>query len=109
MAYGITDKSQMIDKETINRGCNKIDEVARDFVVAARKIYGASGVLTKDALSMDNNTMQATVREVADFVDKCEDTMLSYTASIRQVVNEIYKAQEKEYNNYLLEKSRDNE
>ena len=99
--YGIKSSNQIIDVNQINLGCDRIDKEAVRFSSAAKLVDQASAVLNKDALSVDNATMQSTVDEVADALRNLEKMINQSMDSIRSTASTIYKNQRSEYNNYL--------
>lgn len=108
MAYGITSSSQLIDITTIYKGCDKIDEAAKNYTKCSEKLNDASTTCNKDAMSIDGKTMQPTIDELADMIKDLTATITSYTAQIRSVASQILVNQQNElvaYQESLKKKS----
>lgn len=101
MAYRITSRSQMIDTDEINRGCNKINLAAEKFREYGEAISAESSVCDATALSADKETMEDNLISLGDEVIKIEGLMNQITASIQGTASKIRSNQEYEYQEYL--------
>lgn len=102
--YGITKASQIIDQKQIESGCNRIDMAAKKFTDAAASVEKASAVMNRNALSIDEATLQSAIEEVADKIKECEAYVNKGTDSIREVTQQIHRQQSGEYSSYLRAK-----
>lgn len=87
----ITNKNQIIDKETIYQGCNKLEAAFKDFTQCAKYVNEAAATCSPKALSVGNSSMQPVLEDLAD-------NFFSYEKSIQKVVEAIKKAVERQYN-----------
>ena len=90
----ITNRNQIIDKETIFNGCNKLEEAFKDFTQCAKLVNEAAITCSPKALSVENSSMQPVLEDLAD-------NFFTYEKSIKNVVEAIKKAVERQYNKEL--------
>ena len=105
MAYGITDKSQLIDYETIRRNCEQYKIVLDDFKRCGEEVVKASQGCTTEALSVDDNTMESSINELGVAI---QNAAISYANAADQLVADaikIYNAQVAELNEYIRRKN----
>lgn len=102
--YGITKASQIIDQKQIESGCDQIDIVAKGFIRAAASVEKASAVMNRNALSIDEATLQNAIIEVADKLKEYETVVNKSTQSIRDVAQQVHREQSGEYSAYLRAK-----
>lgn len=100
MAYGITSESQMIDLGMINKGCDIIDEAAKDFTTSGNKVVSAGNTCNKDALSVDDKSMQPAIEELGETIKSLEGKVTSFTSQIRSLASQIYNTQFQELQAY---------
>ena len=106
MAYGITSKSQIIDKDSIYSGCNKVLEALEDFRVSANRVKEAGEISANRALELNEKSFTDTIMDIGNSLD---DIVEKYTSCINQIkseTNKIYNAQWAEYNNYVAEQEK---
>lgn len=87
----ITDPKQIIDKETIYQGCDKLEAAFKDFTQCAKYVNEAAITCSPQALSVGNSSMQPVLEDLAD-------NLFAYEKSIANVVEAIKKAVERRYN-----------
>lgn len=92
----ITKKSQIIDKNTIFQGCDKLEAAFTDFTQSAKYLSEAAATCSPKALSVGNTSMQPVIEDLAD-------SFYSYEKSIQKVVEAIKRAVEKQYNREVTE------
>lgn len=88
----ITNKNQIIDKQQIIDGCNKLEAAFQDFTQCAKLVSEAAVTCSPKALSVENSSMQPVIEELAT-------TFFTYESNIQKVTDAIKKAVEKQYNN----------
>ncbi len=88
----ITKESQIIDKQQIIDGCNKLEAAFQDFTQCAKLVREAAVTCSPKALSVENSSMQPVIDELAD-------TFFTYEGNIQKVTDAIKRAVEKQYNN----------
>lgn len=103
MAYGITSDSQIIDIGTINKGCDQIDEAAKDFTTSGKKVVSAGSTCNKDALSVDDKSMQPALEELGEEIQALDGKVTDFTAQIRSIASQVYNAQVQELRAYQEE------
>lgn len=87
----IKNKNEIIDKDTIFQGCNKLETAFKDFTQCAKLVDEASVTCSPQALSVENASMQPVLEEMAD-------NLYTYEKKIQKVVEAIKTAVEKQYN-----------
>lgn len=97
---GITSESQLIDISTIRAECQKIRTTAKDFKTCSDVIKDASGICDENALSVEGQTLQDTIDEVADGVANVQNDLNSFADSIESSANEVYNLQNKQLQEY---------
>ena len=105
--YGITNKNQIIDKDSIDKGCNKILEALEDFKISAKRVKEAGELSSSKALEINGKSFTNSIMEIADSL---EDDVKKYTNCINQIkaeTNKVYNSQLSEYNNYIAEKEKE--
>ena len=103
MAYNITSTDQLIDVATINKGCDMIDEAAKDFNTSGVLLSEAADTCDAKALSVDDTSMQPTIDELAESVKKIQTQVNQFTTEIRTIANQIYNEQSTELREYQEE------
>lgn len=88
----ITNKNQIIDKQQIIEGCNKLEAAFQDFTQCAKLVSEAAVTCSPKALSVENSSMQPVIEELAT-------TFFTYETNIQKVTDAIKRAVEKQYNN----------
>ena len=74
----ITKQSQIIDKNTIFQGCDKLEAAFTDFTQSAKYLSEAAATCSPKALSVGNTSMQPVIEDLAD-------SFYSYEKSIQKV------------------------
>ena len=103
MSYGITNESQIIDLGTINKGCDQIDAAAKDFITCGNKVVSAGSTCNKDALSVDDKSMQPAIEELGESIKALEGKVTGFTGQIRSIASQVYNAQVQELRAYQEE------
>lgn len=101
MAYGITNRNQMIDVNTIRKGCQELSVALRDFEKCGKLVCRAGETCTKKALSVDNSSLEGQISEIGEQIKAIKDTYVGYADALAQEALDVYRDQEAEYNNYL--------
>ncbi len=104
MGYAITDPSQIIDIQAVADGINQYKTVLQDLESCGYAVTYASGMLTKDALSIDDSTLEYSVSDLGDQIKSLYDTLVGYADDVLSQAEQVYKAQVLEYNNYVDQK-----
>lgn len=97
----ITDKSQIIDKETIFNGCNKLETAFKDFTQCAKLVNEAAVTCSPKALSVENSSMQPVLEDLADNFFTYEKSIQKVTEAIKTAVEKQYNREVASYENYL--------
>lgn len=100
-SYGITDASQIIDYDSIKRGCTKLKAATTYFRNAGNDCLEASEDCTKEVLSVDNLTMQPALEELGNKVKETESKITEYANQIEELALQIYNSQKEELAAYL--------
>lgn len=98
MGFAITDESQLIDIEQIERGCIQIEGAARTFSQVGNAISGV--VCGRDVLSVNGATMQYRIDGLGSQVSALEGKATSFTADIRSQAQAILQRQKAELEAY---------
>lgn len=101
MAYGITNRNQMIDVNTIRKGCQELIIALRDFDKCGKLVCKAGETCTKKALSVDNSSLEGQISEIGEQIKAVKGTYEGYANELIQQAMDVYREQENEYNNYL--------
>ena len=100
MGYGITSMSQVIDIDSIRKGCNQVKQYLTDFEACGALVVIAGDNCTEKALAIDENTFQYSITSIGEEITKLK---AGYAAIADQVIDEatqVYNAQVTEYNEY---------
>lgn len=95
MAYGITSESQLIDIYTITNGINKYREVIEGFETCGNKVIAASETCNKEAMSVDNNSLQAEIEMLGTSIQNLKNEL---NAIADEVLMEAQMVRQKQYN-----------
>ena len=98
--YNITSESQLIDTVTITRGCNQIDAAAQCFEECAKKVFNASDILDKNALSVDNTTMQPQLDADAEYIQSIKTAIENFTLQVKNIALQVYAEEQAELAEY---------
>lgn len=105
MAYGITSESQLIDINTINEGCNKIDEAAIAYLDCANVLSDAASIMDINALSVEKKTMKPSIEELAAKIKQVKGNIGEFTNEIRNLASKIFQEQKMELEEYQRKES----
>ena len=102
--YGITDESQLIDIETIKKECEAYINVMDSFSTCSNEVSLAADMCNKDALSVDDITLEYSIRELSKKIadikkEYVENANTLYTQALR-----VYNVQKIELAEYLAKK-----
>ena len=100
MVYGITNKSQIIDKATIINGCERLREAANDFETSGNSVSIASEDCGIDVLSVDDMTFAPIIEELGKSIKDVKKVIDGYADDIESLVNQIYTDQTAELAEY---------
>ncbi len=103
MQYGITSVEQIIDIDGIKVAVEKIKSTAEDLTSCANAVEEASDLCNKEALAIDNMTMQPTIDEIAEYIKAQKSQVDAAADQILEAANQIYITQCNELNTYLEE------
>lgn len=101
MGYTITDPSQIIDIQAVINGINQYKTVLQDLDSCGAAVIFAGGMLTKDALSIDDSTLEYSVSDLGDQIKSLYDTLVGYADDVLSQAEQVYRAQVMEYNDYV--------
>ena len=99
--YGITNSSQIIDIETIKKGCDEIKKAAETFKSCGDTVFEASEECNTEVLSVDGKSMQPVLASLSEEIKGFEEQVDSFADSIYELACEIKAKQEKELQQYL--------
>lgn len=97
----ITSESQIIDLSTIKSGCNKLRDSSESFGSTANSVRAASEICDATALSVDKNTFQEPLTQLANSIDDCEANIKALADAIESKATALYNKQRREYVEYL--------
>jgi len=100
MGYGITSESQIIDQITVGRGCDQIETAAEGFRTAGDKIITAGRKCNQEALSMDDQSLEAFIVNQGEAIKQIYDYVIRFTNSIRTFVSDLAREERAELANY---------
>lgn len=103
--YGITSQSQLIDMDTISRGCTQLEAAAAKFGECAKIIDSAATICDGSALAVDKTTMQPQLEADADYIRSIQTSIENFVVGIRNVVFQIYVAQNNELATYQAQQA----
>ena len=89
--YSACSASEDLDIDTINAGCDIIDQAAADFVKAGKKVEEATDECGADALEVDGTTM-------IDSIENCANEIIGVEADIKSITQEIRNSALNKYN-----------
>lgn len=98
--YNITNESQLIDLTVITNGCAQIESAAQYFEECAKKVFNASNMLDKNALAVDETTMQPQLDADADYIQSIKIAIENFTLQVKNVALQVYAEQQAELANY---------
>ena len=102
MAYfGITSESQLIDYQRIRLGCESYIQALDDFVSCGNAVIQAGESCSKQALSVDGESMQSVIYEVGEQIGDLRDALASNAEAVYAQAVQIYNAQVAELNEYI--------
>ena len=101
----ITNANQLIDINTINVGCNTIEEAALDYITCAERVLEAAQICSPEALSVDKTSMQPSLQDLGNAIATIKDNIDSYMSYIRNEATKIYAQQSSELHEYEVQKS----
>lgn len=100
MAYGITDKSQLIDIDTIQSGCERLKDAANDFDRCGADIVSAGIICDKKALSVDEASLEITINDLGEEVKDIKTAIIRNADQLLSDATTIYNMQVAELNEY---------
>ena len=89
--YSACSASEDLDIDTINAGCDIIDQAAADFVKAGKKVEETTDECGADALEVDGTTM-------IDSIENCANEIIGVEADIKSITQEIRNSALNKYN-----------
>ena len=102
MAYfGITSESQLIDYQRIRLGCESYIQALDDFVSCGNAVIQAGESCSQQALSVDGETMQSVIYEIAEQIGGLRDALAANAEAVYAQAVQIYNAQVAELNEYI--------
>ncbi len=101
MAYGITDRSQLIDISGIHNALAGLETTAEKFKKCAEIIDNAANILDAKTLAIDKTTMQPQLFADADYIESMQYAVEGFTDAVRDVAMQVHAAQEAELNDYI--------
>lgn len=100
MSYGITSESQIIDVDTIRKGCNELKSNAGDFSNCAKNVKSAGEDCTKDTISVDGMSLEPTIVQLSEEISNCKTAIENLADQIISEAETIYNAQRNELAEY---------
>lgn len=100
MVYGITSKSQIIDKAAIASGCQRLKTAAVDFSRSGKIINDVGHECTEDVISVDGNSFEEAIVAEGKAISEVEKTICEFADQIIKLSNQIYETQLNEYKAY---------
>lgn len=94
--YNITDESQLIDIATIKKGCEAIKNTMKYFSKCGDKICSAAVICNKDALAIDDSTLEY---QLEAFGNRIKDINRDYS----EYADELYAQALQVYNDQKIE------
>lgn len=108
MAYGITKESQIIDLDSINKGCNKLQEAAKKLMECGTKVANISEICDTNALSANGKSMVPVIQEDGNEIAIIGEQLSQYASNLQTAASSVYRSQRNEYATYLEEQKRKN-
>lgn len=96
--YSAVSASEDIDIDTINRGCDMIDEAAADFIKAGKKVENVASECGADALQVDGTTMVDSIENCANEIIEIEADIKNLTSQIREAALNKFNSLQQRYN-----------
>ena len=106
--YGITNSSQIIDIDTIQKGCEGIKKAAENFESCGNKVFDASEECNIKVLSVDGKSMQPVLESLSEEIKGFEEQVDSFADSIYALACKIKSEQESELKQYLYQLEQQN-
>lgn len=108
MAYGITNKSQIIDIDQIERGCNKLQDAATNLKKYGNSVANISQICNVNALSANGKSMVPVIQEYGEAIMERGEELSSYASSLMDAARSVYRTQQNEYISYLEDQKKEN-
>ncbi len=103
MAYGITRESQIIDLNSIERGCAKLQEAAERLIKCGQSVANISEICDTNALSANGKSMVPVIEEKGNTIVQTGNALAEYATSLQTAAKDVYRIQYNEYASYLDE------
>lgn len=103
MAYGITRESQIIDLNSIERGCAKLQEAATRLIKYGKSVANISEICDTNALSANGKSMVPVIQENGNTIIQIGNELAAYATSLQTAAKDVYRIQRNEYASYLEE------
>ena len=100
MAYGITSESQIIDIDTITSGVNQYKQAVEDFDACGTKVVQASQTCNKDALSVDDASLQGPIESLGNEIKSLKDQLCAVADELLYEARVVHSAQWNELTEY---------
>lgn len=105
MAYGITRESQIIDLNSIERGCAKLQEAAERLSEYGTQVSSISEICNTTALSANGKSMVPVIQEAGDDISARGNAIQQYASNLLTAAKDLYRRQQMEYASYLEEQN----
>ncbi len=100
MAFGITSESQLIDVNTIRRGCEAYIDALDFFIDGGNQIISAGSTCSAKALSVDGSSFQNEIIDLGQQIIALRDEYAACAENVYAQAVQIYNAQVAELNEY---------
>lgn len=94
--YNIKSRKELIDITTIANGCKIIEAASEKISKCAKHVEIAAEICDKNALCIENTTMQPQLEVDAAYIRKIKEDILEFTATLMSVSASVYSAMETE-------------
>lgn len=84
--------NQSIDIGKIEDACREIDTAANDYIACANEISRAAEICNASALSVNGQTMQPSLEELATKVKKYKQSVTTFTTETIKLAKTVQKA-----------------
>ncbi len=105
--YGITNKNQIIDFQTIKTGCNDYRAALDTFVNCGVAVFKAAEMCDKKALSVDYRTLQDYMADIGEQIIKLRETYGMYAVEVANQAVMIAGEQVAELKEYQMRLAQD--
>lgn len=100
MGYGITDRSQLIDVDTIRSGCESYKRALSFFTEGGNQVISAGHSCNAKALSVDGSSFETDIVDIGNQIIALEAEYSSYAEAVYAQAVQVYNAQVAELNEY---------